>query len=408
MERQRVTRIILGITGGIAAYKMPQLVRLLQKDGIDVTAVLTPNAKGLVGEEALRVVSRRPAYCGDRPAEGSHEMAHIELAKWAQFLLVCPASANTIAKLAHGICDNLLTTLALSFENRLMIAPAMNTNMWLNKSTRANIQTLASRGVMVLPVDSGELACGDEGPGRLLALESIVDFVRSACSPRLLLGKKVLISSGPTMEPVDAVRVITNRSSGKMGAALARAALAGGADVTVVTGPSRIPPPSGCRTVCVETALEMKAALEAEFDKSDICIMAAAVGDFRPVKPLPGKKHRDDGAPWSIECTPNPDIAAALGAKKTRQFLVGFSLDAQGAQSAQSAQSAGKDLGRARKKMAAKNCDMMVVNTAASVESDSTTATVLFPRGKDENIAEGTKQEAAEKIVRLIVRRMKE
>jgi phosphopantothenoylcysteine decarboxylase / phosphopantothenate---cysteine ligase len=395
MERQRVTRIILGITGGIAAYKMPQLVRLLQKDGIDVTAVLTPNAQGLVGVEALRVVSKHPVYCLDRPAEASPDMAHIELAKWAQFLLVCPASANTIAKLAHGICDNLLTTLALSFENRLLIAPAMNTNMWLNRSTQENIRSLQDRGAIVLPVDSGELACGDEGPGRLAPLESIVDFVRGACSPRLLAGIKVLISSGPTVEPVDAVRVITNRSSGKMGAALARAALAEGAQVTVVTGPSRCPLPGGCTTVCVETAQEMKAALDAEFDKSDVCIMAAAVSDFRAARPLAGKKHRDDGSAWSIECTPNPDIAAGLGAKKTTQFLVGFSLDAE------------KDLGRARAKMTAKKCDMMVVNSPASIESDSTALSVLFPKGKNEIISEVTKREAAERIVGIIANRMK-
>jgi phosphopantothenoylcysteine decarboxylase/phosphopantothenate--cysteine ligase len=398
MEPQRVTRIILGITGGIAAYKMPQLVRLLQKEGIDVKAVLTPNAKGLVGIDALRVVSKHPVYCEDRGGPSQDDMAHIELAKWAQYFLICPASANTIAKLAHGVCDNLLTTLALSFENRLIIAPAMNTNMWQNAATRENIATLRSRGALVLPVDSGELACGDEGPGRLLPLDAIVDFVRTAAQPRRLAGKMVLISSGPTLEPVDSVRVITNRSSGKMGAALARAALAGGADVTVVTGPSRTPLPAGCRTVRVETAREMKAALDAEFDKSDICLMAAAVSDYRPARPIAGKKHRDDGdgGTWSIECTANPDIAAELGAKKTKQFLVGFSLET------------GKDLGRARKKMAAKKCDMMVVNTAAAaLEKDTTSARVLFPDAHDKTIAQCSKQEAAEEIIRLITERMK-
>jgi phosphopantothenoylcysteine decarboxylase / phosphopantothenate---cysteine ligase len=393
MERSG-QRIILGITGGIAAYKMPQLIRLLQKDGIDVTAVLTPNARGLVGEETLRVVSKHPVYCEDRPGPSPHEMAHIELAKWAQFLLICPASANTIAKCALGIADNLVTTLALSFEGRLLIAPAMNTNMWQNKATRDNIAALESRGAMVLPVDSGELACGDEGEGRLPPLEAIVDFVASASLPRLLKGKKVLISSGPTVEPLDAVRLITNRSSGKMGAALARAALLLGAEVCVVSGPAKCPPPAGCLVVHVNTALEMKSALEAEFDNCDVCIMAAAVSDFRPKKFIPGKKHRS-GSEWSIECVANPDIAAALGAQKTKQFLVGFSLDM------------GPDVSVARKKMTLKNCDMMIVNrVGTSLETDTTSVRILYRNGKDKTVAECGKQEAALTIVRSIAERV--
>jgi phosphopantothenoylcysteine decarboxylase/phosphopantothenate--cysteine ligase len=397
MERDRVQRIILGITGGIAAYKMPRLIRLLRKDGIDVTAVLTPNARGLVGEETLRVVSKHPVYCDDRPAEGSLDMAHIELAKWAHLLLVCPASANTIAKLSHGIADNLLTTLALSFEGRrLIVAPAMNTKMWKNRATQDNVAALRSRGDKVLPVDNGELACGDEGEGRLLPLEAIAESVRSAFLPRLLSGRMVLISSGPTVEPVDAVRVITNRSSGKMGASLAAAALAFGAEVCVVTGPARFPLPAGCRVVHVNTALEMKAALEAEFDKCDICIMAAAVSDFRPKKIIPGKKHRDDAAAaaaWSIECVANPDIAAELGAKKKKQFLVGFSLDAD----------ADADVTLARKKMIAKNCDMMIVNRVeTSLETDTTSVRILYRNAKDGTVAECGKREAAQAIIRSI------
>jgi phosphopantothenoylcysteine decarboxylase/phosphopantothenate--cysteine ligase len=397
MKPERTQRIILGITGGIAAYKMPQLVRLLQKDGVEVTVVLTPGSRGLVGEEALRVVSGNPVYREDRSTtNASHDMAHIELARWAQYLLICPASANTIAKLAHGIADNLLTTLALSFEGRLLIAPAMNTNMWRNAATNANISLLQSRGAMVLPVDSGELACGDEGPGRLPPLESIVDFVRGAFMPRCLFGKKVLVSSGPTVEPLDAVRVVSNRSSGKMGAALARAALRAGAETVVVSGPSRAPLPPGCRVVAVETALEMKAALEAEFDNCDICIMAAAVSDFRPEHVLTGKKHRDN-AGWSVGFVANPDIVAGLGAKKTKQFLVGFSLET-GADAGE---------GRGRQKMTAKKCDMMVVNSAeTSLESDTTSVRVLFPGGKDRTFAACGKQAAAEAIIRLIAERM--
>jgi phosphopantothenoylcysteine decarboxylase/phosphopantothenate--cysteine ligase len=394
---ERIHRIILGICGGIAAYKMPQLIRLLRKDGVDVTAVLTPGARGLVGEEALRVVSKHPVYCKDRPASGSHNMAHIELAQWAQYLLVCPASANTIAKIAHGIADNLLTTLALSFEGRrLIIAPAMNANMWTNKATQDNIALLLSRGVTILPVDEGELACGEVGPGRLLALEAIVAFVNSVSLPRLLAGKKVLISSGPTIEPIDSVRVITNRSSGRMGAALARAALLYGAEVCVVSGPSRSPLPAGCKVDNVNTALEMKAALEAEFDTCDICIMAAAVSDYKPKKAIAGKKHRDGDNAWSVEFVANPDIAAGLGAKKSTQFLVGFSLES------------GKDYSRSRKKMLAKKCDMMVANTVdAALETDTTSVRILYPNGKDKIILKCAKQDAALEIVKLIAERIK-
>jgi phosphopantothenoylcysteine decarboxylase/phosphopantothenate--cysteine ligase len=393
----RTHRIILGICGGIAAYKMPQLIRLLRKDGVDVTAVLTSGARGLVGEEALRVVSKHPVYCKDRPASGSHDMAHIELAQWAQHLLVCPASANTIAKIAHGIADNLLTTLALSFEGRrLIIAPAMNTNMWTNKATQDNIALLVSRGATVLPVDEGELACGEDGPGRLLALEDIVAFVNAVSLPRLLAGKKVLISSGPTIEPIDSVRVITNRSSGRMGAALARAALLYGAEVCVVSGPSRSRLPAGCKIDNVNTALEMKAALEAEFVTCDICIMAAAVSDYKPKKAIAGKKHRDGDNAWSVEFVANPDIAAGLGAKKSKQFLVGFSLDS------------GKDYSRSRKKMLAKKCDMMVVNTVeAALETDTTSVRILYPNGKDKIILKCAKQDAALEIVKLIAERIK-
>jgi phosphopantothenoylcysteine decarboxylase/phosphopantothenate--cysteine ligase len=395
MKPELPQRIILGITGGIAAYKMPQLVRLLQKQGIEVTAVLTPGSRDLVGEEALRVVTKNPVYREDRAEPSGHDMAHIELAKWAQFLLVCPASANTIAKLAHGIADNLLTTLALSFESRLLFAPAMNTSMWKNAATRANIDLLASRGARILPVDSGELACGDEGPGRLPPLESIVDFVCSAFAPRLLSCRKVLISSGPTIEPLDAVRVITNRSSGKMGAALARAALLSGAEVVVVTGPAKAALPPGCRVIPVETALEMKTALEAEFDNCDICIMAAAVSDFRPRHIEQGKKHRAADKEWRVELAANPDIAASLGAKKKKQFLVGFSLDV------------GEDAEAGRRKMKAKHCDMMVVNSArTSLETDTTTARVLFSGAKDKIIRECTKQDAAQEIIGLIAGRL--
>jgi phosphopantothenoylcysteine decarboxylase/phosphopantothenate--cysteine ligase len=339
-----------------------------------------------VAEEALRVVSCNQVYCDG--AAGPYDMAHIELAKWGQVLLVCPATANTIAKLAHGIADNLLTTLALSFENRTIVVPAMNTALWDNAATRANVAALASRGVTVLPVDEGELACGDEGAGRMLPVETIVDHVLAALRPQSLAGRKVLISMGPTAEAIDAVRVISNRSSGKMGAMLARAALLAGAKVCVVSGPARVMPPAGCRVVFVASAADMKAALEKEFTSCNICIMAAAVSDFRPASVVKGKKHREQSAEWNLPLVANPDILAGLGTQKKRQFLVGFSLDAKA------------DEGAARAKMNRKNCDMMVANAVESaIESDAAAATILCKNKPAERLALLAKQKLAEIIV---------
>jgi phosphopantothenoylcysteine decarboxylase/phosphopantothenate--cysteine ligase len=386
MSMDTVRRVVLGITGGIAAYKMPQLVRLLGKSGVSVKVVLTENAGPLVGEEALRVVSCNSVYTDIMPA--SPDMAHIELAKWGDILLVCPATANTIAKIAHGMADNLLTTLALSFEKRLLIAPAMNTAMWNNAAVRANIARLVSRGARVLPVDEGALACGDEGAGRLVPVETLVDYVLWGLRPQVLAGKRVLISSGPTTEPIDAVRVITNRSSGKMGALPARTAQLAGAKVCVVTGPAPVRPPWGCRVIPVTTALDMKAAMDAEFPQCDICIMAAAVSDFRPSETFAGKKHRSDSSTMTLSLTANPDILAGLGATKTHQVLVGFSLDSDENQEI------------AHAKMAKKNCDMMIANPVeTSMESDETSASILVNGKPVEHAAVSSKSELADVII---------
>jgi phosphopantothenoylcysteine decarboxylase/phosphopantothenate--cysteine ligase len=227
-------RIIVGVTGGIAAYKTPSLIRLFQKNRVEVKVVCTEAALTLVAQQTLQTISAHAVYTDGSVQQ--FDMAHIELAQWADLLLVCPATANTIAKIAHGIADNLLTTIALSFQKRMVIAPAMNSAMWQSSATQENVERLRSRGALVLPVGVGELACGDSGPGRLIDLETIVQCVVSEASPRRLAGKKILISSGPTCEPIDTVRVISNRSSGKMGAALARAAQAAGADL-VTFGP---------------------------------------------------------------------------------------------------------------------------------------------------------------------------
>lgn len=386
-------RIVLGVTSGIAAYKMPELVRLLRKQGAEVRAVLSERATSLVGVEALRTVTGSPVYLDGAPPV--HDMDHIRLAEWGDWLVVCPATANTIAKMANGVADNLLTTLALCFEHRTMVAPAMNTAMWEHQATQHNCAVLTERGVRVLPVDEGELACGTTGAGRLLPLDTIASRIMALRTSALLSGVRVLIGSGPTEEPIDAVRVITNKSSGRMGAALAEAALAMGADVTVVSGPSLVPPPAGVRRIDVRTAGEMQAAMEAEFVNCQVCIMAAAVSDFRPTKPAEGKLAREQAGALTLELAPNPDILQGLCGKRVDQVVVGFSLETDGG------------VERASAKMERKGCDLMVLNAVESSLGLATTqATVLYRDRAPEPLPAQTKSELARHILTSVASRL--
>ena len=382
--------IALGITGGIAAYKIPQLIRIFKKQGTDIKVVLTPAARGLVGVEALRTLSGNPVYSDD---SSFYDMDHIRLAEWAKLLLICPATANTLSKLAHGIADNLLTTLALSFrESQIVLAPAMNTVMWENSATRTNLDTLTSRGMHVLPVGSGELACGISGPGRMAELEVIAEYVNKLLyGSTLFRGKKLLISSGPTEEAIDPVRVITNRSTGKMGAALAREALLMGAEVTLVSGPAQEPLPSGARIIAVRTAQEMQEALQSNFKAADICIMAAAVSDYRPIRYSQTKLQRNEQGRLVLELVPNPDILASLSSSKGGRIVVGFALES------------GDEEKRAVEKMEKKGCDMIVFNRAdSSLGLDTTKIVILGKNGFREESPVINKQEAARIILKRI------
>lgn len=385
-------RVLVGITGGIAAYKVPQLVRLLKKQGADVKTVCTPSALRFVGDEALRAVSSHPVY---RDGASLQDIEHIRLAEWTEIFLICPATANTIAKIAHGIADNLLSTLALSIPLcKLVIAPAMNTVMWENAATQENIRLLKERGVRVMPVGEGELACGTSGAGRMAELDEIAAFV-IAPAVQLFKGKNIVISSGPTEEPLDPVRVITNRSSGRMGAALAKAALRLGAEVVVVSGPAKVPLPAGVRVVGVRTAAEMRKAMLAEFDAADICIMAAAVSDFRPIEVSTSKMKRTGDKPVILALEANADILAELGRKKGEKFLVGFALETEEGEV------------RARGKMTEKGCDMMVLNRAdESLSLDTTRITVLDPDGGSETPPIIGKDEAALFLMQRIAARL--
>ncbi|MDR0306416.1 MAG: bifunctional phosphopantothenoylcysteine decarboxylase/phosphopantothenate--cysteine ligase CoaBC [Chitinispirillales bacterium] len=402
-----VRRVLIGVCGGIGAYKIPFLVRMLRKKNCEVKLVLTPSARTLVGQEALAALSGNPVYLD---GESRYDMDHIRLSEWTDSFIIAPATANTIAKIAAGIGDNLLTTLCLSIpEEKITVAPAMNTVMWENKATKANIAALGSRGISVLPVGTGPLACGTSGPGRMLEIEEIAKHLLSHSEGKKngwqtglrcdkqgvsLTGKRVLISSGPTEEPLDPVRVITNRSSGKMGAALAEAAIImGAARVTVVSGPASEPLPRGAEVIPVRTALEMQKALVEKFPSADLCIMAAAVSDYRPLNISESKLHRSEEEIFTLELAPNPDILAGLGASKSPcQFLAGFSLES------------GDEISRAEEKMKKKRCDMMVFNRAdTALGGDSTAFTLLFKDGGKESFPVMGKLEAAQVILAKII-----
>jgi phosphopantothenoylcysteine decarboxylase/phosphopantothenate--cysteine ligase len=369
-------------------------VRLLRKQGIEVRVVLTPTAESLVGEESLRTVSGGPVYRDGAPQV--HDMDHIRLAEWGEWMIVCPATANTIAKLANGLADNLLTTLALGFEGRLVVVPAMNSAMWAHSTTARNVAAIEGRGDIVLPVDEGELACGTWGAGRMLPLEAIVEYVTTLPQAKLLTGRRILIASGPTEEPLDPVRVITNRSSGRMGAALAAAARAMGAEVTVVSGPATVPVPWGVKRIDVRTALQMRKALAAEFKACDACIMAAAVSDYRLAEVSDAKMKREEGTALTIRLVPNPDILAGLGAaKKKKQVLVGFALESE------------KGTKRAEQKLARKKCDMMVLNYVdSSLGLATAAATILYTDRQPEPLSTMDKAALARRILTRIAERM--
>jgi phosphopantothenoylcysteine decarboxylase/phosphopantothenate--cysteine ligase len=386
-----INRIVIGISGGIAAYKIPQLIRLLKVNGVETKTVLTPSALPLVGEDALRTVSANQVY---RDGVVNYDMDHIRLAEWGQKLLVCPATANTIAKIAHGIADNLLTTLALSFkESQIIVAPAMNTVMWESKATQENISTLKRRGITVLPVGFGKLACDVTGAGRMLEPEEVVSYVlASSKSDDTLKGKRILISSGPTEEPIDPVRVITNKSSGKMGVALAREALIKGAAVTVVSGPTKAVFPSSVCVRNVTTAQQMHDVLHEEFANADVCIMAAAVSDYRVVNYSESKIKRNESGTVTLELCPNPDIAATLGAIKGKRILVGFALESSDDESV------------ALVKMNKKGCDFIVFNRAdKALGLDSTSIVILGSNGFRKAIDCADKSVAAQAVLECVV-----
>jgi phosphopantothenoylcysteine decarboxylase / phosphopantothenate---cysteine ligase len=340
-----VSRILFGVTGSIAAYKTCEAIRLLVKEGHEVVPIPTPETERFVGLHTFEALARREAPRELYP----HLVA-------ADVLVIAPLSANTLAKLAHGLADNVLTQTALAFRGPVLVAPAMNVRMWEHPATQANVELLRGRGVEILGPEVGELAEGEEGPGRMSEPEAIVERLlqltgRTSPAPTDLAGRKIVVTAGGTREPIDSVRFVGNRSSGRMGIALAAEARRRGAEVTLVLANAAVPPPPGVDVVNAPTAADLLRETLAQAEGADAVLMAAAVADYRPGKPMSGKQAKSK-EPWTIELEPTEDVLAELaGRSRNGQVLVGFAAD-EGA----------RGLERAREKLASKGGNFFVFN----------------------------------------------
>lgn len=322
-------RIALGVTGGIAAYKAAELVRLLIKQGASVQVTMTEAATHFVTPVTFQALSGKTVFTDQWDPRVANNMAHIDLSREADALLIAPASADFLAKVAHGLADDLLTTLVLARTCPLLVAPAMNRQMWENPATRRNIATLVADGVALLGPGCGDQACGETGLGRMIEPEEIVAELIAHFQPKLLAGKRLLMTAGPTFEAIDPVRGITNLSSGKMGYAIARAAHEAGAEVTLVSGPVNLPCPHGVLRVDVSSARQMRDAVQHRVENSDIFVAVAAVADYRPAKPAGQKIKKDGSAPPALELVQNPDILAEVAALPNPPLCVGFAAESE-------------------------------------------------------------------------------
>jgi phosphopantothenoylcysteine decarboxylase/phosphopantothenate--cysteine ligase len=392
-------KVALGVTGGIAAYKAAELVRLLQDRGVRVQVVMTRAAQEFVRPLTFAALSGEKVIT-DLFGAGAEEpnidsaVEHIAVAQAIDALVVAPATADVIAKFAHGEANDFLTTLFLATTAPVVIAPAMNVNMWENAATQANIQTLKARGVNVVEPDSGYLACGMVGAGRLAANETIVLAVLKALKAEQdLTGETVLITAGPTREPIDPVRYIGNRSSGKMGYAIAEAALRRGAKVILVSGPTALKPPSSAEVIQVQTAQQMRDAVMAHLDRATIVIKAAAVADFT-VRTAADEKIKRKG-PMTLELEPTTDILAEVGARKGSRIVIGFAAETNDA------------LANARKKLESKSLDAIVLNDVSQpgigFDSERNAVTILTHAGA-ETVPETSKWEVAHRVLDALVR----
>ena len=389
-------RILLGVTGGIAAYKSPDLVRRLMERGAEVQVVMTDAAQKFITPMSFQAVSGRPARIDlwDDAAEAA--MGHIELARWAELVLIAPASADFIARLAGGRADDLLATLCLATEAPIALAPAMNRVMWANKATQANVETLISRGMRILGPASGNQACGEIGPGRMWEPVALAESVlEPPVNAGLLSGLSVLITAGPTRERLDPVRYLTNRSSGKMGFAVAAAAREAGAHVTLVSGPVQLATPTGITRINVESARDMYAAVHRHVAEADIFIAAAAVADFQPAT-VAKHKIKKQGVAVKLDLEPAPDIVKSVAEMSKRPFVVGFAAETDNVED------------NARSKLKRKKLDMIAANHVGdgiAFDCDDNAITVIWPGGKVD-VARGPKIDVARALIALIAERL--
>jgi len=394
MQSLHGRRILLGITAGIAAYKAAELARLLVKDGAEVQVVMTRSASEFIGAMTLQAITGRPVR--DALFDPQHEaaMGHIELARWAEMILVAPATADFLAQVAAGMAHDLLSTLCLASAAPMMAAPAMNQAMWQHAATRSNVELLRSRGVSMLGPDEGAQACGEIGPGRMLEPEAIAKAVREHFVSGRLHGQRVVLTAGPTREALDPVRFLGNRSSGKMGFAIADALVAQGAEVILVAGPVSLPTPAGVKRVDVESAQQMRDAVFRYLPGTAIFVACAAVADFRPAKPA-GQKIKKTEKTLTLELIRNPDILSEVSSSSDRPFCVGFAAETNDLEA------------YAEEKRRAKGLDMIAANQVGAsqgFEADDNALLVLWDGGR-KTLAKQPKSVLAGQLVNLIVDR---
>lgn len=386
--------VVLGVGGGIAAYKAAELARSLMRRGCTVNTVMTGSATEFIQPLTFAALTGRKVITGlfgGRSPEAvlASSVEHIGVAQENDILVVAPATADLLAKFAHGLADDFLSTLYLAFTGPVVLAPAMNTNMWEHPATQANLAALRARGHRIVGPGSGELACGTVGPGRLAEVEAIADATLAVLHKQDLTGETIVITAGPTQEAIDPVRYISNRSSGKMGYALAEAAASRGAHVILVSGPVHLPAPSGVDLVSVRSAREMRDVVMAHLEAATILIKAAAVADYHVAEIAP-QKLKKTAARVTLDLDPTPDILAEVGARKGDRLLIGFAAETQNL------------IAEARRKMTTKNADMVVgnlVNQAGTgFESDENEVTLVLRTGETHHIERASKREVAHQI----------
>ncbi|MBA6413581.1 bifunctional phosphopantothenoylcysteine decarboxylase/phosphopantothenate--cysteine ligase CoaBC [Parahaliea sp. F7430] len=390
--------ILLGISGGIAAYKSAELVRQLKTLGAQVRVVMTRGAQEFITPLTLQALSGNPVHCELLDAEAELGMGHIELARWADLLLIAPATADLLSRLATGRADDLLSTVALATPAPLMLAPAMNQQMWRDQATQDNVRLLEERGITLVGPAAGEQACGDVGPGRMAEPPLIAERAAALFGSNLLGGKRVIITAGPTREALDPVRYLSNHSSGKMGFALARAAAEAGALTSLIAGPVSLETPPHVTRVNVESARDMLAACQERVAECDIFIACAAVADYRPAN-IAEQKIKKGGEQAQLELLRNPDIVATIAASEVPPFTVGFAAETQDL------------LAYARDKLQRKKLDMIVANDVSTkglgFGSDDNEVTVVWDSGQ-QVLPRATKLALAQQIIKLIASRVSE